>query len=806
MPSLTEDDFKRISFVGRCEQNQWSTTKEGKLELMLSAEPGEACEARLHFREPQPLKNFSGLQFLVRSSRPRQRMAIELVGNTSGDPEDSLARTRPFQITDEWAPDAMRFHHLRKGWQPTAISEIRFIALSESGRSAPALFVKGVRFVSAFKGGSEPAADSNEIVSPVAADIPLDRQLVCVAANELPGLQSPPPGTPGVENVSVKQAVHALLDPLRHLGTPRLWIGMIAIGWLLFALRLIRRGRTGSSHALSPLYELNARTWKSDRDEEGIIRLGGVSSISQGDFKAMKAAGFNSVWIMGIWEVGPRVRAISKRYGEDYVGSPFAIYDYRISEDMGTQKDFIEMVDRAHAAGLKVIVDFVPNHMGLDSAWLNDHPEYFLHKVLDNVEAQLSEAELEKRYPGHFVYRTPSYPQGNARLPKTIMVAYGKDPYFYPWIDTAQLNYAEPSLRRRMTELLCDLAGMVDGVRCDMAMLVLREQVKLHRHPDMSWETFNRLMPEEFWTEAIRATKRKKPSFIFVAETYWAMEGYLQQLGFDYTYNKPLYEAICGAFHSGNAEGLQNFLRLLGTDFLSRGVHFLENHDEERAYNILGEDRQRGAAALLCTLPGISLIHQGQMEGKRERLPVQRAVPLHDEPVNLALSKFYQGLLRITSHAVFKEGRMNVLYSNNASLVSYARLLGDEKAIVIINTSMHFQKGSIFLAAGMRLQHGGPYELVDLYYDLKSDAIRQKPTVRPSYLYSAPQLVNQGLYVELEPFDAHIFLVESMAGDRMLQKIVKSIQTFKEPLRFPRWQRRLAHPGSLVEPTEQHAK
>ena len=184
------------------------------------------------------------------------------------------------------------------------------------------------------------------------------------------------------------------------------------------------------------------------------------------------------------------------------------------------------------------------------------------------------------------------------------MVAYGKDPYFYPWIDTAQLDYAEPTLRRKMTELLCDLARKVDGVRCDMAMLVLREQVKIHRHPDMSWEAFNRIMPEEFWPDAIRAAKRVNPLFTFMAETYWSMEGYLQQLGFDYTYNKPLYEAICSAFQSANAEGLLNFMRLLGNDFLSRGVHFLENHDEERAMNTLGEERQRAAATVLATLAG----------------------------------------------------------------------------------------------------------------------------------------------------------------------------------------------------------
>src|SRR4029077_1517367 len=139
--------------------------------------------------------------------------------------------------------------------------------------------------------------------------------------------------------------------------------------------------------------------------------------------------------------------------------------------------------------------------------------------------------------------------------------------------------------------------------------------------------------------------------------------------------------------HSGHAEGLMNFLRLLGTDFLKRSVHFLENHDEERAMNALGEERQRDAAAILCTLPGIALLHQGQMEGKRERLPVQRVIPLHQEPEHHRLYHYYRRLLKATSLPVFQEGRLTPLYSNNAALVSYARVDSHTKALVIVNTS-----------------------------------------------------------------------------------------------------------------------
>jgi len=768
LPALKDDDFRRISFVGRCEQNQWATSRDNKLEIMMSAEPGESCEARLHFRDPQKLKNLASLRFMVRSSRPKQRMAIELVSAEADDSEDSLARTRPFSVSDDWTPNALHFQNIKKGSPDKAISEIRFIAMSENGHSAPSLFIGDIRFLEL--SGSPTNTSAGPAIG-TAPGIPLERQMVCVSANELSSMQPPPHTAALTLTAEIKRLFGMLLAIAMTISPMAQKIGSVSLVWLLTAYWLIRRKRPSIVSLVSPLYEINTRTWKSARDTDGVHKFGGFNSITLHDLKSLKSSGFNSLWLMGIWDVGPKVRAISKRYGDDFQGSPFAIRDYRVSEELGTEKEFDALIDRAHGLGLKVVVDFVPNHMGLDSDWLNCHPEFFIHKVVSHTEAGLSDSELEKRHPGYFVHRTPSYPQGHRRVPKTILVAYGKDPYFYPWIDTAQLDYAEPTLRRRMTEVLCDLARKVDGVRCDMAMLVLREQVKIHRHPEMTWDAFNRLMPEEFWPEAIRSVKRVNPLFTFMAETYWSMEGYLQQLGFDYTYNKPLYEALCSAFQSANAEGLLNFMRLLGNDFLSRGVHFIENHDEERAMNILGEERQRAAATALCTLPGMALLHQGQMDGKRERLPVQRAVSIHQEPANAGLRAFYEGLLKATSRPLFREGRLNVLYSNNSSFISYARVDDNQKAVVIINTSSHLQKGTVTLTPGVNLKSGVAYELQDLFYDLKSPEIKRLSTVHPTYKCKAAHLINHGLYVELAPFDAHIFMIEPDSGSKLGERL-----------------------------------
>jgi len=211
----------------------------------------------------------------------------------------------------------------------------------------------------------------------------------------------------------------------------------------------------------------------------------------------------------------------------------------------------------------------------------------------------------------------------------------------------------------------------------------------------------------------------------------------------------------------------------------------------------LGDERQRAAAAVICTLPGVALLHQGQMEGKREKLPVQRAVPIHQEPTNAGLRSFYEGLLKVTSTPLFREGRLNVLYSNNPSFISYVRIDETSKAVIIVNTSDQPQKGIITLVPGMPLHAGNSYELHDLYYDLKSQATRRKSTVIPTYYYTAAHLITQGLYVELEAFDAHIFLIEPHPGSKLSERFVYALRMLNEGLPLPRVARRLLGPAMM---------
>ncbi|KAF0248573.1 MAG: glycosidase, partial [bacterium] len=307
------------------------------------------------------------------------------------------------------------------------------------------------------------------------------------------------------------------------------------------------------------IYELNARVYGKR-----------FNQITNEELQRLVDMGFDWLWLMGIWRTSVAGKTIAQQLAPDFEASPYAIVDYQVNPDLGGEEALKDLVERAHKLGLKIMVDFVPNHMAPDSPLIDSHPEFFIHHNPD-LRHEL--------------------PRDNFLHPNGRYLAYGRDPYFAGWTDTVQLDYVHPELRTHQINELKRLATLVDGLRCDMAMLVLREQIKNQWFPKIDWDTFNQHMPNEFWSEAISAVKKTRPDFIFMAEVYWDKEPYLQQLGFDLTYDKKLYDLLEHA--SGNE--LVNYLQNVPNEYLSRSVHFLENHDEPRAAERFG-NRQKPAA------------------------------------------------------------------------------------------------------------------------------------------------------------------------------------------------------------------
>lgn len=379
------------------------------------------------------------------------------------------------------------------------------------------------------------------------------------------------------------------------------------------------------------LLELNTRCWLSDWSA-CLRRPIGLAQVPDQDLDSWARLGFTHLWLMGLWTTGPLSRRVYAALpntqaeldrilpgwtADDIAGSPYAIERYAVPESLGGDDGLQRFRERARSHGLRILLDFVPNHVGLDHPWVRQHPGWF---VAGSPGAS-----------GSF-----QVDPGGSGEPRWI--AHGKDPSFPAWIDTAQLDYRLPEVRAAMTRQLVDIAQRCDGVRCDMAMLELQDVFA------RAWQASPPLLaaaPGEFWSQAIHAVRAgPRQDFLFVAEAYWDLEDQLLDLGFDLAYDKRVTDFIM----ERNGPALARHLQTQWSHLPARRVRFLENHDEPRAAARLTLAEHRAAALLALALPGMPWIHDGQLTGARARVPVQlRRRPA--EPVDEPITQMYSELL-----------------------------------------------------------------------------------------------------------------------------------------------------------------
>jgi glycosidase len=385
------------------------------------------------------------------------------------------------------------------------------------------------------------------------------------------------------------------------------------------------------------LYQVNTRVWLTELSRS-LGRRATLDDIPDAELDRLAATGFDWIWLLSVWQtglVGQRISRANPEWRhefqetlpdlreEDIPGSGFAITGYTVHRDLGGDAALARIRDRLRARGLRLMLDFVPNHTGLDHPWVEDHPEYYVAAT----EADLARA-----------------PQNYARVARAkgdLVLALGRDPYFPGWPDALQLNYGNPATQEAMAGELLRIAGQCDGVRCDMAMLVL---------PDVFERTWG-VRPRPFWPETTRRVRERSPDFCFMAEVYWDLEWELQQQGFDYAYDKRLYDRL----RDRHARPVREHF-LAGLDFQDKLARFLENHDEPRAAATFPHGVHEAAAVLTFLSPGMRFFHQGQFRGNRKRIsPHLGRGP--DEPMDADLGKFYDRLLAVLRRPCVRDGR-----------------------------------------------------------------------------------------------------------------------------------------------------
>ncbi|MBI5671659.1 MAG: alpha-amylase [Chloroflexi bacterium] len=484
------------------------------------------------------------------------------------------------------------------------------------------------------------------------------------------------------------------------------------------------------------IYEINTWVWLDSlsRDYNWPVTL---ENVPDKILDELAGYGLDAIWLMGVWTRSAAAKASALKYASQYkpalpdltyddiIGSAYAIGSYQVDENLGGRRGLAIFRQRLHERGLKLVLDYVPNHVASDHAWIRTHPDYLVLGTPKDIE----------KHPGNFF-------SARDATGRTIVVAHGRDPYFPGWIDTAQINVFHPGARQAMLATLLDIADQCDGVRCDMAMLLVNDVFA------RTWQGYVSAPPQkEFWEDVIPQVKAAHPDFAMIAEVYWDMEARLLSMGFDFTYDKRLYDRIM----EGKVAAIRDHLKA-ALPFQKHQVRFIENHDEQRAAETLGPARSRPAAALICTLPGAVLLHDGQLTGRRVKLPVQLGRQPY-EPINTDLKAFYLHVLHETRCEIYQNGDWLLLpvtraKENNSheNLIAYGWRYRDEHRLIVINLTDKQSQAHVNLGAWP--------EIAERDWHL-NDVLNSG-----RYLRKGELIENVGLYVDLWPCGVHIFQFE----------------------------------------------
>jgi hypothetical protein len=482
------------------------------------------------------------------------------------------------------------------------------------------------------------------------------------------------------------------------------------------------------------LYQINTRVWLTALSEK-LDRRATLDDVPDAGLDCLAKLGFDWVWFLSVWQTGLAGQRVSRANAEwrkefqetlpdlreeDIAGSGFAISAYAVPADLGGDAALARLRERLRKRGLKLMLDFVPNHTALDHPWVEEHPGYFVAGT----------EKLLAREPQNYI--RVSRKRGD------LVLAYGRDPYFSGWPDTLQLDYSNPVTQEAMVRELEKIAGHCDGVRCDMAMLAL---------PEVFERTWGRKSPP-FWPPAIQRVRERAPDFCFMAEVYWDLEWTLQQQGFDYTYDKRLYDRL----REGHARPVREHLHA-ALNYQIKLARFLENHDEPRASASFAPPVHRAAAVITYFIPGLRFFHQGQFEGRKIRIS-PHLVRVPEESPDKEIEEFYDQLLAILRKPIVRSGEWQGLacqpaWDGNGSWDSYVahawRGPGGDRMLIAVNYAPHASQCYLTLP----------------FPEIKNHSVWLKDALSSvCYTREGNELLERGLYLAMQPWSYHVFDVE----------------------------------------------
>jgi len=497
-----------------------------------------------------------------------------------------------------------------------------------------------------------------------------------------------------------------------------------------------------------------------------------LDQIPDEELNEMAGRGFSSLWLIGLWKRSKASLKIKQLYGQVQVAaSAYAIDEYVVADDLGGQGALENLKARCRQRGIDLACDVVTNHTGIESAWLRDHPDWFIQLPYlpypgyrftgpDLSEDPAYSIQIEDGYYDHseaaVVCRYQHRHNGEVRF-----IYHGNDGTHLPWNDTAQLNYLLPQLREAMIQLIIRVARDFRIIRFDAAMTLAKRHFQRLWFPvpgggagvpsrqdyAMIPEEFNRCFPVEFWRELVDRVRAEVPDTLLIAEAFWLMEGYfVRTLGMHRVYNSAFMNMLKREENAKYRETIRNILEF-DPAILQRFVNFMSNPDEKPAIEQFGDgDKYFCVATLLATMPGLPMFGHGQIEGFTEKYGMEYLAPRYQEQQNQQLIERHQRevfpLLR--KRALFSGASSFQLYDFNSvfgieeDVFAYSNRLEDRTVLILCNNSHKYISGRIGSPVTMADKDGIPFQwacAMDLQQEfvLMTDLASGRHYLQPSW-------------------------------------------------------------------------
>jgi glycosidase len=524
-----------------------------------------------------------------------------------------------------------------------------------------------------------------------------------------------------------------------------------------------------------------------------------LDQIPDEDLDELARRGLNSLWLIGIWERSRASRTIKQLCGnQDAVASAYSLYDYRIADDLGGEAAYITLRDRCYHRGLRLASDMVPNHMGIDSPWVIEHPDWFISRKdlpypaynFDGPDLS-PDPRVEIKIERHYYEQTDAavvFQRRDRQSGETRYIYHGNDGTSFPWNDTAQLDYLNPAVREQVIQTILHVARLFPVIRFDAAMTLAKRHFQRLWFPNpgssgaipsraeyaMTTAEFNQHMPHEFWREVVDRVAAEVPGTLLLAEAFWLMEGYfVRTLGMHRVYNSAFMNMMRDEDNAKYRSVIKNTLEF-DPDIMKRYVNFMSNPDERTAIDQFGTgDKCFGVAALMSTLPGLPMFGHGQIEGYTEKYGMEYRWPRYQEDPDPWLVERHEREIAPLLHqrALFAESGNFLLYDFfhegggvDENVFAYSNRRGDRRALVLYNNRYSTTRGTIDNSAAYADKPSGHLrqrrlkEGLDLRVDPALILAYRDSLTGLEYLRRSVNLAEHGLTIELHAYQCHVFL------------------------------------------------